>query len=87
MRTRYIWRKAGSVWKVVNANDALDVINGGLFHDYLGYYKLQNEESADHGFRSYRHVCNFKLRNFSVSFYITSCVLAKCRVVKLTQCL
>jgi len=23
MRTRYIWRKAGSVWKVVHANDTL----------------------------------------------------------------
>jgi hypothetical protein len=51
MRTRYIWRKAGSVWEVVNSNDTLGVMKGGLFRDYLGYYKLQNEESADHGVR------------------------------------
>ena len=39
--------------KVVQANDTLDVLKGGLFHDYLGYYKLQNEQSAEHGVRSY----------------------------------
>jgi hypothetical protein len=31
MRTRYIWRKAGSVSEVVQANDTVDVIKGGLF--------------------------------------------------------
>jgi hypothetical protein len=53
MRTRYIWRKVGSVLEVVHASDTLDVIKGWLFHDYLGYYKVQNEESADHGLRPY----------------------------------
>jgi hypothetical protein len=53
MQTRYIWRKVGSVWEVVHANDPLDVIKGGLFNDYLGYYKLENEASADHGVRPY----------------------------------
>jgi hypothetical protein len=53
MRTRYIWRKAESEWEVVNANDTLDVIKGGLLHDNLDYSKLPNEESADHGGRSY----------------------------------
>jgi len=42
MRTRYIWRKAGSVWEVVHANDTSDVIKDGLFHDYLGYYMVFN---------------------------------------------
>jgi hypothetical protein len=40
MRSRCIWRKAGSMWEVVHANDTSDVIKGGFFHDYLGYYRV-----------------------------------------------